>query len=93
MEQHVKVLGVLYIVLGALGIIGAFVTLLIFGGVAGVVGIAAHEEPDARIAIPIVGAIGISVFLFLLVVSLPGIIAGYGLLQFRPWARIAAWPR
>ncbi len=88
MDQHVKVLGVLYIVLGVLGIIGALVTLLIFGGVAGIVGIAAHEEPDARIAIPIVGAIGIFVFFFLLVVSLPGIIAGYGLLQFRPWARI-----
>ena len=88
MEQHVKVLGVLYIVLGVLGIIGALVTLLVFGGVAGFLGIAAQEEPDARIAVPIVGAIGVGVFFFLLVISLPGIIAGYGLLQFRPWARI-----
>ena len=88
MDQHVKVLGVLYIVLGVLGIIGALVTLLILGGVAGIVGIAAHGETDARIAVSILGAIGVSVFFFLLVVSLPGIIAGYGLLQFRPWARI-----
>ena len=90
MEQHVKVLGVLYIVLGALGIVAALLCLLIFGGVAGIVGIAAHHEPDARIAVPILGAIGVGVFLFLLVVSLPGIIAGYGLLRFRPWARILA---
>ena len=88
MEQHVKVLGVLCIVLGGLGIIAALITLVIFGGVAGIVGVAAHEEPDARIAVPIVGAIGVGVFFFLLVVSLPGIIAGYGLLQFRPWARV-----
>lgn len=90
MEQHVKILGVLYIVLGALGILGALVILLVFGGVAGIVGVAAHEEPNARLAAPIVGAVGIGVFLFLLVASLPGIIAGYGLLQLRPWARILA---
>ncbi|MGH9461398.1 MAG: hypothetical protein ACRD1X_09280 [Vicinamibacteria bacterium] len=90
MEQHVKVLGVLYIVLGALGIVAASLCLLIFGGAAGIVGIVAHHEPDARIAVPILGAIGVGVFLFLLVVSLPGIIAGYGLLRFRPWARILA---
>jgi len=88
MEQHVKVLGVLYIVLGALGIVAALVCLLIFGGVAGIVAVAAQEEPDARIAVPIVGAIGVGLFLFLLAVSLPGIIAGVGLLRFRPWARI-----
>jgi hypothetical protein len=90
LEQHVKVLGVLYIVLGALGIVAAIFCLLIFGGAAGIVGIVAHHEPDARIAVPILGAIGVGVFLFLLVVSLPGIIAGYGLIHFRPWARILA---
>ena len=88
MEQHVKVLGVLYIVLGTLGIVAALVCLLIFGGVAGIIGVAAQEEPDARIAVPIVGAIGVGLFLFLIAVSLPGIIAGVGLLRFRPWARI-----
>jgi hypothetical protein len=89
-EQHVKVLGVLYIVLGGLGIMAALLCLLIFGGVAGIVGIAAHHEPDARIAVPILGAIGVGIFLFLLLFSLPGIIAGYGLLRLRPWARILA---
>ena len=88
MEQHVRILGVAYIVLGALGILGALLALAIFGGTAGMVGIAAQEEPDARIAIPILGAIGVGVFCFLLVASLPGLIAGYGLLQLRPWARV-----
>jgi hypothetical protein len=87
-EQHVKVLGVLYIVLGTLGVIAALVCLMIFGGVAGFLGIVAQEEPDARIAVPIVGAVGVGLFLFLLVMSAPGIIAGVGLLQLRPWARI-----
>ena len=61
---------------------------MIFGGAAGIVGIVAQEEPDARIAVPILGAVGLGLFLFLLVLSAPGIIAGVGLLQLRPWARI-----
>ncbi len=88
MEQHVKVVGVLYIVLGTMGVIAALICLMIFGGVAGYVGIVAQEEPDARIAVPILGAVGLGLFLFLLVLSAPGIIAGVGLLQLRPWARI-----
>ncbi len=88
MEQHVKVLGVLYIVLGTMGVIAALICLMIFGGAAGIVGIVAQEEPDARIAVPILGAVGLGLFLFLLVLSAPGIIAGVGLLQLRPWARI-----
>ena len=87
MEQRVKVLGVLYIVLGTLGIVYALVCLLIyFRGVAWIVAVAAQEEADALIAV--VGAIGVGLFLFLIAVSLPGIIAGVGLLRFRPWARI-----
>jgi hypothetical protein len=88
MEIHVKVLGILYIVLGALGLMGALVILLIFGGAGAIVGAAAVENRDALIALPIIGIAGTALALFLLFLSLPGIIAGVGLLQFRPWARI-----
>lgn len=88
MEQHVKILGVLYIVLGTLGVIAALICLVIFGGAAGIVGIVAQQEPDARIAVPILGAFAVGLFLFLLVLSVPGVIAGVGLLQLRSWARI-----
>jgi len=88
LQQHVKILGVLYIVLGTMGVLAALICLMIFGGVAGILGIVAQEEPDARIAVPIVGAFAVGLFLFLLVLSVPGIIAGVGLLNLRPWARI-----
>ncbi len=88
MEQHVKVLGVLYVVLGTMGVIAALICLMIFGGAAGIVGIVAQEEPNARIAVPILGAFAVGLFLFLFVLSVPGIIAGVGLLRLRPWARI-----
>ena len=70
-----------------MGLLFALVVLLIFGGIAGVVGTNA-QSPEAQVAVPILAAIGTFVFFNLLILSLPGIIAGIGLLQFRPWARI-----
>ncbi len=86
METHVKVLGILYVVLGIMGTLGALVVMVIFGGIAGVVGVAA-TGPDAQLAAPVVGAIGTILALFVFLISAPGIIAGFGLLKFQPWAR------
>lgn len=36
MDTHVKVLGVLHIVLGAVGLVGALILMLIFGSAAGI---------------------------------------------------------
>lgn len=87
METHVKTLAVLHIVFGSLGVLVALGMLLLFGGIAGLVG-ATDTSGDAHIAIPVLGSIGAFLFFLLLVLSLPGIIAGVGLLQFQPWARI-----
>jgi hypothetical protein len=87
MATHVRVLGILHIVFGVMGLLFALVVLLIFGGIAGVVGTSV-QRPEAQVAVPILAAIRTFVFFALLILSLPGIIAGIGLLQFRPWARI-----
>jgi hypothetical protein len=89
-EQHVKILGVLNIVWGALGALGGLVLLAIFGGVYGIAGIAIGHNPGAQIALPIMAIIGSVIALFLLILSVPSIIAGIGLLYFKPWARIFA---
>jgi hypothetical protein len=86
MAQHVKILGVLHIVFGALGVLGAITLLLIFGGVSALV--AADHSGDSATAIPILGLIGGFLFIFLLAISLPGLIIGIGLVQYRPWARM-----
>ena len=86
METHVKALGVLHLVLGALGVLSALVLLLIFGGAAGIVG--ATGDPEAHIAVPIIGITGTALIGFVLVRSLPGIVVGIGLLRRRSWARI-----
>ena len=89
MDTHVKVLGVLFIALSALGVCAALVLMAVFGLSAGIVG-AAADGSDAAIALPIIGLTGTALVLFMLLISLPGLIAGWGLLKFRPWARIVA---
>lgn len=86
MAQHVKVLGILHIIFGALGVFGALVVLLIFGGVSALV--AADHSADSITAIPILGFIGVFVFILVLALSLPALIIGVGLVQHRSWARM-----
>jgi len=85
LETHVKVLAVLFIVFGALGTLLAFGILALFGAI-GVASTAA--DPDAWMALPILGITGTALAAFLLILSLPGVVAGIGLLKYRPWARI-----
>jgi hypothetical protein len=87
-ETHVKVLAVLYIVFGALGTFAALAVMAAFG-MAGIASAAAiPSDPDAWIALPLIGITGTALAVFLLVVSVPGILAGIGLLKYRSWARI-----
>jgi hypothetical protein len=86
MAQHVKILGILHIIFGALGVLGAMAALLIFGGVSAIV--AADRSSDSLAAIPILGFIGGLIFVLIMALSLPGLIIGIGLVQFRPWARL-----
>ena len=86
MTTHVKVLGVLYIVFSSLGVCAALFMGLIFGTAGGVV--AANADKDAAVALPIIGLAGTALVVFLLAISLPGLITGIGLLKCQPWARI-----
>jgi hypothetical protein len=86
METHVKVLGVLHIAMSAIGLLFAILLVVVLGGAAGIVG--ASGDPDAHVAIPIIGITGTALVVFTVALSLPGIVVGIGLLRFRPWARI-----
>jgi hypothetical protein len=87
METHVKVLGGLYIVLSAHGIVAAVFMMLAFGLATGIVGTSADAH-DAAIALPVIGIAGTALVIFLFMLSIPGLVTGIGLLKFRPWARI-----
>ena len=87
MDTHVKVLGILNIVSGAMGVCGALFMILIFGFSANAV--AVDGDADAALALPLIGLTGAALVVAILMVSLPGIIIGWGLYRFRPWARVA----
>ena len=87
METHVKVLGIVNIVSGVLGLCGALVLMLVFGGVMGIVGADAGE--GAEVALPIIGLTGGLLVMFIVITSLPAVIIGYGLYKIQPWSRIA----
>jgi hypothetical protein len=87
MDTHVKVLGALQIAFGAFGLFSALVLVLVFGVASTAVGVS--SDPDTAIALPIVGITGVALVTLLLVLSLPGLVVGIGLLRRRPWARIA----
>jgi hypothetical protein len=87
METHVKVLGVLQIALGSLSLLAAGVITIVLMGGLGAMGFSG--DPDAQRALPLVGLVGTVIVTFLVVLSLPGILTGIGLLRLRPWARIA----
>ena len=86
MQTHVKVLAILHIVFGALGVLIGLGIFAFFGGIAGLIHM--DHDPDAAFVVPMMGAIGGFVLILILCLSIPGIIAGIGLLSYQPWARI-----
>ena len=90
MDGHVKLLAILYMVFGVLGALAALVILMVFGGATGIISAASHGDPGARVAIPIVAIVGAVIFFLLLVLSVPCIAAGIGLMNYREWGRVLA---
>jgi hypothetical protein len=87
MDTHVKVLGSLQIALGAMVLFGALVLVFVFGGVTSAMSVSG--DPDAQMALPIIGVTGMALVTCLAAVGVPSVIIGIGLIRLRPWARIA----
>jgi hypothetical protein len=90
MREHIKILGILNIVMGCLTASIGLVALIILGGLAGAISWAGVSVPDngSPFAAPILSLIGLGVAAFFLLLGLPSIIGGWGLLKLRPWARV-----
>lgn len=80
MDQHVKILGWCFIVFSSLVLLLAVFLFLVIGGA----GIASGD----REAMMITGAVGTILGVFLIILALPGLITGFGLLKFKPWSRV-----
>jgi len=80
MEEHVKILGILYIAFSALGLLAA---VIVFFAVTGG-GLISGDDT----AILVTSIVGTAVAGLLVLLSAPGIIGGIGLMKKQPWARI-----
>jgi hypothetical protein len=87
MEQHIKVLSVLFIILGILGIVVAVAFLLLGAGTAATI-LAQDNSNDARVGAAWAGGCITFVAALFGIMAIPSIIAGWGLSQHKAWARI-----
>jgi hypothetical protein len=85
MDQHVTVLGWLYVVTNAIFLLVGLCGLLFFVSIGS---LAAYEGDPT--ALGVLSIIGVVALVFFAVLSLPGILAGYGLLKRHQWGRILA---
>ncbi|HEX5070224.1 MAG TPA: hypothetical protein VFV78_08395 [Vicinamibacterales bacterium] len=86
MATHVKVIASLYFAISLLFLIGAvFSQLFIALGVGLLSG--SHEE-GAQTGATVLGIAGVFLSIMLVGFAIPFIVAGWGLLKFKPWARI-----
>ncbi|MBN1205283.1 MAG: hypothetical protein JXB05_10195 [Myxococcaceae bacterium] len=83
LDRHRKVLGVIYVVFGALWAIAAIVVfgLFVFGGAV------PADNRNERMVVVLFGA-GIAVFLLLM--AAVGFMAGFGMLRRRAWSKAPA---
>ena len=82
MAQHVRILAWLFLVYGALLLlIGIVCGFFIFGG-----GMISGD----RTAMLATGGMAMVIVIVLFALSVPNLIAAWGLFRFRPWARILA---
>ena len=78
MESHVKILGLVNILVGAFGALVSLIFFGVFGGAS-----AGTDE------FPLRGFVIVGLMAVMLVLAIPMIATGIGLLRFRPWARSA----
>jgi len=80
MNTQVKVIGWLYIIMSALNLLGAAcLSTLIFGG-----GLISQDQT----AVAVTGIVAVVCGGMLVLLAIPGLIVGVGLLKFKEWARI-----
>ena len=80
MHKHVLIVGILYIFLSVMSLVGAVFVFMVLAGSATVVG-------DADVVI-ISSFLGLLIALFLAITAIPGLVAGYALIKGYNWGRI-----
>ena len=86
MEKHVKLIGVLNLVFGLMGLVACVITFMLVAGGFMVLG-ALEGDP---VPVWLAGGVGAVLTVIMAVAALPNLVAGYGLLKRRQWGRVLA---
>jgi hypothetical protein len=84
MDAHIRLAAWLRILWSGIGLIPALIFLFVYGGISILIGVVS----GAAIAVPILMVIGAFIATMIAITALPGLITGWGLLTYQPWARI-----
>jgi hypothetical protein len=88
MEKHVQVLAILHIVYSSISLVAGGIAFLIFFGT-GLFLEGVNDINSGGVNVPaIIFTVGLVITTFLVVLSIPGIVGGIGLLKHKEWARI-----
>jgi hypothetical protein len=86
--DHNKVIGIMHLIYGGFFTLVSFAVLLFFGFFASLMTAVAANDPNAPPA-AFFWALMVFVFVVYLVLSVPSLVAGYGMMKRKSWARIA----
>ena len=87
MDQHIKILSVLYIVLGILGLLAALAFFALGAGTSATI-LSQDHSNDARVGAAWAGGCMTFIAALIGLLAIPSIIAGWGLSKRKSWARI-----
>lgn len=87
MREHIRILGILNIIMGCLTAALGVIALIVMGGVATFLS-QSQADYSNGVAPSVIAAIGFAAGIFFLVLAAPSIIGGWGLLKFKPWSRV-----
>jgi hypothetical protein len=87
MEQHIRILSVLFIIFGALGLVAAIAFFVLGAGTAATI-LAQDNSNEAQVGAAWAGGCITFVAALFGIMAIPSFIAGWGLSKRKAWARI-----
>lgn len=87
MESHLRFLGILYILVGVIGGIFALLMLIFMGGYSGIGLYIERSDLVSGALVQVFRFLGMFMTTLMLLLSVPSVMSGMGILKFKPWAR------
>jgi hypothetical protein len=89
---HIKIIGWLHVAMGLLGLLVGVLIAVVFGGVAAITAspYTRSSDPNSVATAPVFAGLAIGIMVVAVVLSVPSLIVGIGLVLWKPWARILA---